>query len=204
MQQLPWSVPLGLVNVPNVDVQALARVIGDGQGKLQENREIVSRRMKAYDDFFAGNGFRSPLGFQLEQVQRKGLPPGSPLVQALLLAEMSTGILMGAQDSAAIRGELVYDLAGAGETFQGMRVQVQCRQNEIVLRDAEGIIASLFQGPDYRTRLSKSSRNIVFFIFSVPGISASELQQGVDTVRHIFLDSCPEFQAQIYERDSQP
>jgi hypothetical protein len=31
----------------------------------------------------------------------------------------------------------------ADEAFQSMRAEVQCRQNGIVLRDAEGMIASL-------------------------------------------------------------
>jgi B3/4 domain len=199
IEQVHWSAPLGLVTVVNADTSALQPIIGEVQKQLQLNSDLVSGRVKACEEFFAENGFRSPLGFQLEQVRRKGLPPGSPLVQALLLAEMSTGLLMGAQDADALRGELVYDLAHAGESFQGMRTEVQCCQNEIVLRDAEGIIASLFQGPDHRTRLSKSTRNIVFFVFSIPGIAISELQEGIDVLRHIFKDACADFEAQVYE-----
>jgi DNA/RNA-binding domain of Phe-tRNA-synthetase-like protein len=112
---------------------------------------------------------------------------------------MSAGLLMGAQDAAAIQGELVYDLAVEGETFKGMRGTVQCREGEIVLRDAEGIIASLFQGPDHRTRLAKSTRDVIFFVFAVPGIDLEQIQEGIDTIRELFKTSAVDLTAQTYE-----
>ena len=139
---------------------------------------------------------------QLKHVQEKGLPGGNPLVKALLLSEMSTGALMGAQDAAAIKGSLVCDVAEEGETFRGMRAEVLCRKGEIVLRDSESIIATLFQGPDRRTRLNKDTRDIVFFIFSVPGISAADVQEGVETVRNLFKVGCTEIHGNVHETDS--
>jgi DNA/RNA-binding domain of Phe-tRNA-synthetase-like protein len=56
-----------------------------------------------------------------------------------------------------------------------MRAEVQCPSERIVLRDAEDIIASLFQDPNLRTRLNKNTRDVVFVIFLVPGIAVSEL-----------------------------
>jgi DNA/RNA-binding domain of Phe-tRNA-synthetase-like protein len=139
------------------------------------------------------------LADQLRQVQQKGLPGGSPLVKALLLSEMSTGTLMGAQDAAAVKGPLVCDLAEEGETFRGMRAEVLCRKGEIVLRDSEGIIATLFQGPDRRTRLNKDTKDVVFFIFSVPGINDADVKEGVETVRSLFKAACTEIHAQVHE-----
>src|SRR5205823_13982525 len=106
------------------------------------------------------------------------------------------------QDAATVKGTLVCDLAEAGETFRGMRAEVPCRKDEIILRDSEGIIATLFQGPDHRTRLNKDTKDIVFFIFSVPGISAADVQEGVETVRNLFKAACAEIHAQVHE--SQP
>jgi DNA/RNA-binding domain of Phe-tRNA-synthetase-like protein len=113
---------------------------------------------------------------------------------------MSTGLLMGAQDSSAIKGELLYDLAPQGETFQGMRKEVKCHEGELVLRDSEGIIAALFQGPDHRTRLKKETKDIVFFIFSVPGIAPHEIREGIEAVRALFQGACAALDAQLYEK----
>lgn len=194
---------MGVVSAVNANARELQQTIPAIQGQTQADTALdpdrVGRRIQAFEQFFAKNGYRSPLSAQFEQVQQKGLPPGNPLVQALLLAEMSTGLLMGAQDAATVQGELTYDLAQAGETFSGMRSEVRCGENEIVLRDHEGIIASLLQGPDNRTRLSKSTKDVVFFIFSVPTISAAELQEGADMVCRIFKDACEDCEAQVYE-----
>jgi DNA/RNA-binding domain of Phe-tRNA-synthetase-like protein len=81
-----------------------------------------------------------------------------------------------------------------------MRGTVQCREDEIVLRDAEGIIASLFQGPDHRTRLAKATRDVIFFVFAVPGIDLEQIQEGTDKILDIFKSASSSFTAQTYDR----
>lgn len=202
MQSIGWTAPLGIAIISGVDEallqQALAAVPNPTED-VEQNSPVLSR-IQAFDKLFTENGFHSPLGPQFEMVRSKGLPSGNPLVKALLLAEMSTGLLMGAQDAAAIQGGLVYDLANAGEAFKGMRGTVQCREGEIVLRDAEGIIASLFQGPDHRTRLAKATRDVIFFVFAVPGIDLEQIQEGLDTILDIFKTASSDFTAQTYDR----
>jgi len=204
LRGLPWAVVLGVVTVRGVDPPALEAALASAQQSVSFNDPgpSVMRRIQAFESFFTQKGFRSPLGDQLKHVQKKGLPGGSPLVKALLLSEMSTGILMGAQDAAAIKGPLVCDLAEEGETFSGMRTEVLCHKDEIVLRDSEGIIASLFQGPDSRTRLNKDTKDIAFFVFSVPGISAADVQEGVEAVCSLFKAARAEIYGQVHE--SQP
>ena len=201
---LSRPVVFGVVTVREVDPAALETALALAQQYVTFSNPgpSVMRRIQAFESFFTQNGFHSPLADQLKHVQEKGLPNGSPLVKALLLSEMSTGTLMGAQDAAAIKGPLVCDLAKEGETFRGMRAEVLCRKGEIVLRDSEGIIATLFQGPDRRTRLNKDTKDIIFFIFSVPGITAADMLEGVGTVRNLFQSACTEINAQVHE--SQP
>jgi hypothetical protein len=202
MQSIGWTAPLGIAIISGVDETALQQALAQVPNPavdVQQGSPVLSR-IQAFDKFFTENGFRSPLGPQFEMVRSKGLSSGNPLVKALLLAEMSTGLLMGAQDAAAIQGELVYDLANAGESFKGMRGTVQCREGEIVLRDAEGIIASLFQGPDHRTRLAKTTRDVIFFVFAVPGIDLEQIQEGTDTILDIFKSASSGFTTQTYDR----
>jgi len=200
LRGLHWPVVLGVVTVRGIDTRELEAALVSAQQSVSfsDPGPTVMRRMHSFGSFFTQNGFHSPLGDQLKHIQEKGLP-GSPLVKALLLSEMSTGLLMGAQDATAIKGLLVCDLAEEGETFKGMRAEVLCRKDEIILRDSEGIIASLFQGPDRRTRLNKDTKEIVFFVFSVPGISAADVQEGVETVRNLFRAACTEIDAEVHE-----
>jgi len=205
LRGLPWPMVLGVVTVRGVDPAALEAALASAQGAVSfsDPEPSVMRRIQAFESFFTQNGFHSPLADQLRQVQQKGLRGSSPLVKALLLSEMSTGTLMGAQDAAAVKGPLVCGLAEEGETFRGMRAEVLCREGEIVLRDSEGIIATLFQGPDRRTRLNKDTKDVVFFIFSVPGVSDADVKEGVETVRNLFQAACTEIHAQVHESQLQ-
>ena len=203
INNLPWNVALGVITIRGVDIASLQPALGllaetvlsDAPG----TRDEAIRRMKAFEAFFAANHCRSPLGPQLEALRRKEAPKSVGLVQALLFLEMRTGLLMGAQDAAEIHGELLFDLAVAGETFPGMRSEVKCLEGEPVLKDSEGIIASLFQGPDRRTRLKKETKDIVFFVFSVPGISVNDVEDGVKAVSSLFERSCAELHSHVYE-----
>jgi DNA/RNA-binding domain of Phe-tRNA-synthetase-like protein len=205
MNELPWNAALGVATVAGIDEIALQQTLASASNPIlnpEHNSSHVLRRIKAFEDYFAENGFRSPLTPQFEMARRKGMPHSSALVDALLFSELSTGLLMGAQDAGAIRGELLYDMAVAGETFQGMRKLVQCREGEIVLRDADGIFASLFQGPDYRTRLRKETRDIVFLVFTVPGIAEDDVLAGMAAIEALFENACTHCAAELYRGKS--
>jgi tryptophanyl-tRNA synthetase len=83
--------------------------------------------------------------------------------------------------------------------LKGMRGTVQCREGEIVLRDAESIIASLFQGPDHRTRLAKVTKNVIFFVSAVPGIDREQVSKGTDTIVGLFGTAASSIATQTYE-----
>ena len=56
---------------------------------------------------------------------------------------------------------------------------IRCKKEEIVLRDEEGIVCSLFQGPDFWTRIETSSKNIVVYVFTAPGIQEQQVENGL-------------------------
>jgi DNA/RNA-binding domain of Phe-tRNA-synthetase-like protein len=96
------------------------------------------------------------------------------------MAEMSHGILMAIQDLDRFEGPWRLDLAREGETFQGVSGRmILCKEGEIVLRDEKDIVCSLFQGPDSRTKIDPSSRNIVVYVFTAPGIAEVQVSDGI-------------------------
>jgi DNA/RNA-binding domain of Phe-tRNA-synthetase-like protein len=149
-----------------------ARLVADGAR--------IDERVERFDGFFRQRGHRCPLPHQLRKTRTQGLPRIDPLVDALLLLEMSHGLLMGIQDLARVEGTLVYDRAAAGEGFAGMRGAVSCGDGEPVVRDGAGIIAAYFQGPDHRTRITAETRDLLFLAFAAPGIPAAALHTALD------------------------
>jgi DNA/RNA-binding domain of Phe-tRNA-synthetase-like protein len=56
---------------------------------------------------------------------------------------------------------------------------IRCKEDEIVLRDGKGIVCSLFQGPDFKTRVEPASNNIVVYVFTAPGILDEHVSNGL-------------------------
>ncbi|MGC4811688.1 hypothetical protein ACLQ29_14290 [Micromonospora sp. DT228] len=171
--------------VIDADFPARAAAL-DVAAPIERDADRIERAVAAADSFFRVEGHRCPLPGQLAGARRKGLPPVPPLVRALLYAEMSTGVLLGVQDAAGMRGDLLLDLAQDGETFAGMRGDVVCRAGEPVIRDGAGIIASVFQGPDHRTRIDDGTTQPIFYAFGVPGLDRERLDAAITAVRELF------------------
>jgi DNA/RNA-binding domain of Phe-tRNA-synthetase-like protein len=109
-----------------------------------------------------------------------GFPIVNLYIDTHIIAEMYHGILMAIQDLEHFQGEWKLDLANEGETFQGVSGNmIHCKEDEIVLRDGEGIVCSLFQGPDFRTRVEPTSKNIVVYVFTAPGIEEEQVSNGL-------------------------
>jgi hypothetical protein len=162
-----------------VDMQALQNSARDRavrvRSDLSQPARSVLDNLDAFDKFFALNGQRSPLSAQLTTTSRRGFPATvPPPVLALLVLEAATGVLMGVQDLDAIQGWAELDvLASAGSFVHMNGATVNCPVGDIVVRDAAGIVASLFRGPDHRTAVTPATTSLVFYVFDVhPTIGA--------------------------------
>jgi DNA/RNA-binding domain of Phe-tRNA-synthetase-like protein len=144
-------------------------------GKLGQ----IEKNLVIYDRFFKSSGYVSPLLHQYKSVIKKGFRRINPFIDILLLSELSNGILMGVQDSSWIKGDLYLDVAKSNEAFQGMGPMVTCFENEVVLRDDESIIASLYQGPDSKTKITEATNDIIVFAFGIPEIDVTDVKNAV-------------------------
>jgi hypothetical protein len=142
--------------------------------RLLAQRELLDRRVARGSALFAGAGFDFPLSGQLSETIEHGFASAPPVIAALIRCEMLTGVLMGVQDAASLSGSLSLDRIGSGgESFEGMRGAVRCREGEIVVRDDRGIVASLFRGPGQRAAVDNQSTDVTFIIFDLPGLETA-------------------------------
>jgi DNA/RNA-binding domain of Phe-tRNA-synthetase-like protein len=115
-----------------------------------------------------------------------GFPIVNLYIDTHIIAEMVHGILMAIQDLERFQGKWKLDLAHEGETFQGVSGKtILCKEKEIVLRDEEGVVCSLFQGPDFRTRVETTSKDIVVYVFTAPGIQEEQVSSGLQLALEI-------------------
>ena len=154
--------------------------------RRRANLAQLEERIHVYDQFFKDWGYPCPLPGHLKRTVEMGFPINNLYIDSHIIAEMFHGILMAIQDLDQFRGEWKLDLAQEGETFQGVSGKmIRCKEDEIVLRDGEGLVCSLFQGPDFRTRVETSSKNIVVYVFTAPGIQEEHVSNGLQLALEI-------------------
>ena len=154
--------------------------------RRRTNLAQLEEWINLYDQFFKEWGYPCPLPSHFKRTIEMGFPIVNLFIDTHIIAEMCHGILMAIQDLDCFQGEWKLDLAQEGETFQGVSGKmIRCKEDEIVLRDKGGIVCSLFQGPDYKTRVEPASRNIVVYIFTAPGIQEEHVSNGLQLALEI-------------------
>jgi DNA/RNA-binding domain of Phe-tRNA-synthetase-like protein len=154
--------------------------------RRRANLAQLQERINLYDQFFKEWDYACPLPNHFKRTVEMGFPIVNLYIDTHIIAEMFYGILMAIQDLDRFHGEWKLHLAQGGETFQGVSGKmIRCQENEIVLRDGEGIVCSLFQGPDFKTRVESVSRNIVVYVFTAPGIQEERVSKGLDLALEI-------------------
>jgi DNA/RNA-binding domain of Phe-tRNA-synthetase-like protein len=154
--------------------------------RRKANLAQVEERINRYDQFFKEWGYPCPLPSHFKRTIEMGFPIVNLYIDTHIIAEMCHGILMAIQDLDRFQGEWELDLAQEGETFQGVSGKmIRCKEEEIVLRDGEGIVCSLFQGPDFKTRVEPATKNIALYIFTAPGIHEEQVSNGLQLALEI-------------------
>jgi len=148
--------------------------------RRKANLGQIEERINRYDRFFKEWGYPCPLPNHFKRTIEMGFPIVNLYIDIHIIAEMYHGILMAIQDLDPFQGDWKLDLAHEGETFQGVSGNtIRCKEDEIVLRDGEGIVCSLFQGPDFKTRVVPTSENITVYVFTAPGIQEEQVFNGL-------------------------
>ena len=148
--------------------------------RRKSNLIQIEERINLYDQFFKEWEYPCPLPNHFKRTIEMGFPIVNLYIDTHIIAEMCHGILMAIQDLDRFNGDWRLDLADDGETFQSVSGRMlSCREGEIVLRDDTGVVCSLFQGPDSRTRVDASSKNIAVYVFTAPGIQEEQVDKGL-------------------------
>ena len=122
---------------------------------------------------------------QLESVlmKGKGIPSVGIPVEAMFLAEIKNLLLTAGHDLDLIQGELTVNVADEPLRYQGLaQKEQQLAKNDLYLSDAKGILSSIIYGPDFRTRITETTQNVVYFSYGVEGVTKPQLQTHLNTI----------------------
>lgn len=116
---------------------------------------------------------------QLESVvfKGKGIPRGSPLVDAMFMAELKNLLLTAGHDLDSVRGGIVVDVATGAETYLTLSEHQQTlKQGDMFIRDQDGVLSSILHGPDHRTRIVPSTTRVLFTVYAPAGVPAESVR----------------------------
>ncbi len=151
--------------------------------------------IRAYRDFYWSIGIdptkiRPSSEALLRRIlQSKPFPEINNVVDAYNLASAMTMISIGAYDLDKITGELSLDISH-GEEFIGIGGKRLTTKGEIVVRDEEKIINIFpYRDADY-TKVTESTRKVLFLFSGVKGIERDYLLKARDTTLDIVRRFC--------------
>lgn len=122
---------------------------------------------------------------QLESILKgDNIPDGNPLVQVLFLAELKHAILIACHDMEQTEGDLTITTSRKGEEYLGAgEREVQLKENDIIMRDQKNILVSIIYGQDHNTRITERTKNALYLVDGVPGLSKESVKQTMEDMQ---------------------
>jgi DNA/RNA-binding domain of Phe-tRNA-synthetase-like protein len=138
----------------------------------------------AYAGYFRRFGGRYPVLHQARTILAgRPIESASALVEVMFTAELDSLVLTSGHDLRALSGSLCVDVTQAGDIYTKLSGKEQAlRPGDMVVRDADGIIASVCHGPDLRTRLREDSAAALFGAWCPRGIPAETVEAHLATL----------------------
>jgi DNA/RNA-binding domain of Phe-tRNA-synthetase-like protein len=179
-----------VTNPPSHD--ALDRRRGEVEARLRERYGRLSRAdivalpsVRPYAEYYGRFDKTYHVQLQLESVAVKGkpLPRGAALVGAMFMAELENQMLTAGHDGGALDGPIHLDVARGDEDYVLFDGKTQAlKAGDMFMRDGRGVISSVLYGPDQRTQIRATTRQVVFAVYAPPGVDAARVAGHLDTI----------------------
>ncbi len=161
----------------------------------ERNKFINTEPMMQYRNYYKKYNKTYHLLLQLESVVLKGrsVPDAGAFVEAMFLAELKDLILTAGHDMDALSTPLNLKIAKGGESFTGISGQVQAlSENDLYLEDQLGILSSIINGPDDRTRISSKTKRVMYFAYGVQNITRQQIMQHLNRIKDYLAIYAPD------------
>jgi DNA/RNA-binding domain of Phe-tRNA-synthetase-like protein len=139
--------------------------------------------IQPYVNYYRGYKKTYHVLLQLESVVFRGkpIPRVAALVEAMFMAELQNHLLTAGHDLDEVQSPITLNAAGGSEEYQLIGGQmVTVKENDMLVRDADGVLSSVLYGPDFRTRIREGTRRACFTVYAPAGIAASSLASHLD------------------------
>ncbi|APM37923.1 phenylalanine--tRNA ligase beta subunit-related protein [Clostridium kluyveri] len=123
---------------------------------------------------------------QLESIILKSnsFPNVAALVEAMFIAEVKNLLLTAGHDLDKLELPIKLNLAQGNESFVSIsKKQQSLTKDDMMLSDGKGAISSILNGPDYRTRITNDTKNVLFFVYTPGGIGDDVIRSHLNDIK---------------------
>jgi len=140
--------------------------------------------IQRYAAYFDRWGKTYPIEFQIDSIKKgRTFPQVSTHVDTMFMAELENRILTSGHDRDTIQGRPVYELADQGQEYVKINGKKQALQkNDVILKDDDGILASILFGPSARTSIKMETVNPLYLAWCPASIDHETVDEHLSTI----------------------
>ncbi|MBS3052480.1 MAG: hypothetical protein J4428_03870 [Candidatus Aenigmarchaeota archaeon] len=142
-----------------------------------KDTERLDRIIK-YNAFYKKFDSKVPMEFQIKSViENKEIPLVNSVVTCMFMAELKNIILTAGHDTGRLGEKIRVSCSdGTDEYVKINGKQQKLKKGDIFASDNNGIISSVFYGPDLRTKITDGTKNFMFMCYCPFSISDNEIR----------------------------
>jgi DNA/RNA-binding domain of Phe-tRNA-synthetase-like protein len=129
------------------------------------------------------------VAMQIMSIAQKGksIPNRNPLIEAMFMTELKSGVLASAQDADQIALPIAIDSADGSEQYiRYDGVEERCKAGDQLMRDANGeILTSIAQGPTAFGLVSPDTTSVAYCFYFPAGVQELAITESI-----AYLDQC--------------
>jgi len=156
--------------------------------------------LQAYSAYYKRFKKTYHVQLQLQSVVFKGksLPRVAALVEAMFMAELKNLLLTAGHDLETLHLPAGIDVAAENDRYIRLNGQEQkLKPGDMIISDGKGIISSVIYGPDYRTRITAETRQVLFTVYAPPGIGEEAVYAHLQDIQANALLIAPEAETEM-------
>lgn len=169
----------------------------------QDRAAIASHPvLQVYGEYYKRFKKTYHIQLQLESIVLKGksIPNVASLVECMFMAEVKNMLLTAGHDLDTLQLPLTLDVTKGTESYTLLRGKTQTvKAGDMMISDQTGIISNIIYGPDQRTQITASTRNVVFTVYAPAGIDEQLIAQHLQDMRNYAMVITPEAKVELLE-----
>lgn len=171
-------------------------------GSMDGNKLKSFHPIDVYSAYYKKFGYSYHVLLQLQSIvyKNKSIPSTLSIVESMFMAEMKNLLLTAGHDLGSIRLPLQLKLSTGKEVYIGInRNELITVEGDMLISDADGVISSILRGPDLRTCVKADTRQVLFTVYSLPGVSEDLLYRHLNDIESYIRITSPDAGVRLME-----